>query len=121
MCETLKDWNATRERYLRDPVPIRLGGIAANLARVKSFSTFDENSKLVEGLLEESKYFIEWTAAETDIEVAAQLAELQIQLAFWQHNWERNWTNLERRSFVVTRARLWSDRLLEMSGLLEEE
>ena len=27
-----------RERYLRDPLSVRLGGLAANLARVRSFS-----------------------------------------------------------------------------------
>lgn len=30
--------SALRERYLRDPLSIRLGGIAANMARIASFS-----------------------------------------------------------------------------------
>jgi hypothetical protein len=34
----MKDWTTIRDRYLHDALPIRLGGLAANLARIKSFS-----------------------------------------------------------------------------------
>ena len=34
----MKDQAKIRARYLRDALPVRLGGIAANLARMKSFS-----------------------------------------------------------------------------------
>ena len=34
----MKDWTAIRERYLRDQLPIRLGGLAAHLSRIKSFN-----------------------------------------------------------------------------------
>jgi hypothetical protein len=37
--------------------------------------------------LDESKHFIEWTAAEADIDKAAELVELQVQLARGQYNW----------------------------------
>ena len=56
---------AKKERFLRDPIPVRLGGLAANLARVDSFSQNPANQAAVFDLFEESKYFIEWTAAET--------------------------------------------------------
>ena len=64
----MRDWNALKERYLRDDLPIRLEGIAANLARIKSFSVDVENQILVESIIQESKWFIEWTAKDVEVE-----------------------------------------------------
>jgi hypothetical protein len=75
----MKDWNAIQKRYLRDTLPTRLGGIAANLSRVKSFAARVANQEAVASLLEESKFFIEWTAGEADIDTAAELVELQVE------------------------------------------
>ena len=97
----MKDWTAIRERYLRDDVAIRLGGLAANLLRVKSFCEHDENRDMVEGLIDESKFFIEWTASEAGIEVAAELAGFQVQLACWQRQWASIWADAERRRAVA--------------------
>ena len=72
----MKDWTTIRDRYLRDTLPIRLGGLAANLARIKSFSHNIANYKVIESLLEESKFFIEWTANATEVNTAAELVEL---------------------------------------------
>jgi hypothetical protein len=112
------DWAAVRERYLRDGLPIRLGGLATNLARVTSFSSHAATRDAVEGLLEESKFLIEWTAAEADVDVAAELVEIQVQLACWQLKWERIWSDPEQRMRMAEQARIWSERVLEMSGLL---
>lgn len=67
----MKDLNATRQRYLRDDLTVRLGGLAANLSRIKSFAGHDANREAVESMIEESKYFIEWTAAEAEVGTAA--------------------------------------------------
>lgn len=72
----MKDWTVIRERYLHDALPVRLGGLAANLSRIKSFASHDANREAVESIIDESKYFIEWTAAETDVETAAELVGL---------------------------------------------
>jgi hypothetical protein len=94
----MKDWTTIRERYLRDSVSVRLGGLAANLRRIQSFAGHDANLAVVESLLEESKFFIEWTAREAEIDTAAELVELQIQLARWQRNWPTLWTDPLQRS-----------------------
>ena len=107
-----------KQRYMKDPLPTRLGGLAANLARVNSFSRNDANQDAVFSLMNESKYFIEWTAAEAEVDIAAQLVDLQIQLAFWQHRWAQIWMNTEKRQAVAHQSREWSDRVLELSGLL---
>ncbi len=86
-----------KQRYMQDPLPTRLGGLAANLARIDTFSRHDANQDAVFGLMNESKYFIEWTAHETKLEVTAQLVELQIKLAFWQQSWASIWIDKEQR------------------------
>ena len=65
-----------RLRYLNDPIPVRLGGLAANLARVASFSKNDDHHKVVTTTLQESKWFIEWTAIELNSEDVAELVKL---------------------------------------------
>ncbi len=107
-----------KQRYMRDPLPIRLGALAANLARVNTFSHHDANKDTVFSLLNESKYFIEWTAAETELDVTAQLVDLQIQLALWQNEWSSIWSNIEKRQIVAQQSRNWSDKVLELSGLI---
>jgi hypothetical protein len=104
---------------MQDALPIRLGGIAANLARVSTFSRNPANQEAVENLLDESKFMIEWSAPEADIETAGRLVELQIQLALWQMKWESIWRQPAQRLSVAEKAGQWSEQVLEMSGLLD--
>jgi hypothetical protein len=115
----MKDWSAIRERYLRDSIPVRLGGLAANLRRIKSFAAQDAGREAVESLIDECKFFIEWTAHDTQMETAAQLVELQVELARWQHNWASIWPDPARRNQVAERSLVWSERVLGLSGLLQ--
>ncbi len=116
----MKDWTEKRDRYLREAVPTRLGELAANLARIQSFSNNDLNRDVVAHLIEESKFFIEWTAIDAGIDQAAELVELQVQLARWQLSWSTLWADNSQRTKVAEQAKIWSDRVLEMSGLLLE-
>ncbi len=115
----MKDYTVIQVRYMRDELPIRLGGLAANLRRVQSFTKNDANRDVVESLLDESKHFIEWTAAEADIDQAAELVERQIRLACWQYKWHDIWNDPVRRHEVAEQAGRWSDRVLDLSGLME--
>ena len=92
---------AIRERYLRDTLPVRLVGLAANLSRIKSFSAHDASRDAVESLIDESKYFIEWTAADAETQTAAELVDLQIQLSQWQYNWVHIWTDPVQRCQIA--------------------
>jgi broad specificity phosphatase PhoE len=117
----MKDQSTIKLRYLRDALPVRLGGLAANLARIKSFSDQSRHSEVVERLVEESKFFIEWTAVDAELSVQAELVELQRQLARWQHDWQIVWANPESRADMAERSLVWSQRVLEMSGLLHRQ
>ena len=114
----MKDRSAIRGRYLRDALPVRLGGLAANLSRIKSFAVHEASREAVESLIDESKYFIEWTAADAEIQTAAELVALQIQLARWQCSWSRVWVDIEQRRRFAEESSVWSKRVLELSGLL---
>ncbi|WP_293075533.1 hypothetical protein [Okeania sp. SIO3B5] len=77
----MRNWKRMKERYLRDEIPMRLGNLASNLAQIKSRCQSVANQELVENLLKESEFFIEWTAPGTEVEVAAELVDLQVTLA----------------------------------------
>jgi hypothetical protein len=109
-----------KARYLSDPLSVRLGGLAANLARVRSFSRDPANADAIFDLFEESKFFIEWTAADAEIGTAGQLADLQIQIAVWQRGWDSLWADEARRSEMAGSALDWSNRLIASSGLLDQ-
>ena len=115
----MKDWTTIQERYLRDAVPIRLGGLAANLRRITSFASQEASREAVASLIEESKYFIEWTAHEAQVETAAQLVELQVQLARWQQKWPHIWIDSIQRQQIAEQSSAWPDRVLKLSGLLK--
>jgi len=102
-----------RQRFLRDPLPIRLGGLAADLARIASFVEDPRDQAAVAGLLEEGKYFAEWTAPETPLETQVVLAEIQLALAMWQ----RQWAHGPHVPGMREEATRQSDALLALSGL----
>jgi hypothetical protein len=109
---------AIRERYMRDALPVRLGGLAANLARIKSFSDHADHRDVVASMLNESKFFIEWAAPDAELDSQATLVELQIQIARWQHGWADIWADPAQLKAVAEQAGEWSKRVLEMSGLM---
>lgn len=70
-----------RERFLRDDVSRRLGALAMNLMRIVSFAENPNHLKAIQSLLEESRYFIEWTALDAPLHLQPALVDLQIRLA----------------------------------------
>lgn len=110
--------SARKDRYLRDELPVRLGNLASNLSRLKSFA---ENAALSEAacrVLIESKFFIEWTAADASLTQQVELLELQRTLARWQLGWSELWNNTEKRNSIAEQAGEWSKTVLKQSGLL---
>jgi hypothetical protein len=114
----MRDLLSIQERYLRDTLPVRLGGLAANLARINSFSGHPDHRDVVESLLDESKQFIEWNVPDAKLDLQVELLELQLQLARWQRGWTTIWADPMRRSGVAEQAGAWAGRVLEASGLL---
>lgn len=106
-----------RERFMRDPLPRRLGGLAATLGRVSSVARKSSDPTNVARLMEEAKYMIEWTAAEAEPEIAAELVSMQRLINLWLRAWENASQHKEQRILLSVQAKHWSDRALDFSGL----
>lgn len=101
-----------RERYLRDTLPQRLMGLAADLSRVASSARRATGAEAVAAMLEESQHFVEWTAAEAPVEVAEELVNLQVLLALWRRAWPDVQSSPLQRSLLAVQAKQWSDQAL---------
>ncbi|HEU0291170.1 MAG TPA: hypothetical protein VFR47_00440 [Anaerolineales bacterium] len=107
-----------RERFLRDPLPRRLGGLAATLGRISSSARNSTDPQIAQAHLQEARYFIEWTAAEAEPEIAAELVSMQRLLTLWLKAWNKASQNKEERTLLSVQAKYWSDRVLDFSGLV---
>ncbi|MBI3361117.1 MAG: hypothetical protein HY023_08400 [Chloroflexi bacterium] len=90
------------------------------MARIASFSENPANRNAVAGMLEESKWFIEWTVLEARPEIQEELLDLQLQLALWHLAWPRICGDEERVKPIRDEAARFSERVIQISGLLEE-
>jgi len=113
----MSDLGQIRACYMRGPLPVRLGGIAGNLARIRSCAARGIGSAAIADMLREGAYMIESTARDAEVEVAAQLAESQVRLALWSLRWSAVAGDQDRHTEMSGEAGEWSDRVLAMSGL----
>ena len=107
-----------RQRFLRDPLPARLGGLSATLGRISSSSRQSTSPTVVTELLDEAKHLIEWTAADADPYTAAELVQMQRLITLWQKSWATVSSDKQQRTILSVQAKIWSDKVLEVSGLL---
>jgi len=107
-----------RQRFLRDPLPVRLGGLSATLGRISSSAREAKNPVIVLDLLDEARHLIEWTAAEAEPEIAAELVQTQRLLTLWQKAWVKASADKYQRTLLSTQAKDWSDKALQYSGLI---
>jgi hypothetical protein len=113
----MMDKERLRERFMRDPLPRRLGGLAATLGRISSSARKSSDPAIVSDLLDEARRLIEWTAGETMPEVAAELVQIQIMLTVWQKAWRTASENPNERLLLSLQAKDWSDKAVDFSGL----
>jgi hypothetical protein len=71
-------------------------------------------------MLEESQYFIEWTAGEAEVDVANELTDIQVMLALWRTAWPEAQRLPTQRTILSVQAKKWSDQVLRYSGVLDE-
>ncbi|MBF6593052.1 MAG: hypothetical protein IVW51_01230 [Thermaceae bacterium] len=109
----MTDLPTRKEGFLRDPLPRRLGNLASSLNRIALIPTSTGRAAMVD----ECKHFIEWTAADTEPETAEELVEIQRQLPRFEDKLEQP----DQLQTLKNRAKEWSNRVLQHSGLLEEK
>lgn len=107
-----------RQRFLRDPLPVRLGGLSATLGRLSSSARASGSPTAVADLLDEAKHLIEWTAADAEPQTAAELVQIQLLIVLWQKAWGTASNDRTQRILLSTLAKTWSDKVLDFSGLL---
>jgi hypothetical protein len=110
-----------REKYLRQPIPRRLGNLASNLNRIATYSNGSFSKENIFELIRESQYFAEWTAADASLELTLSLVDMQRQLARWKLHWDEVWRDETKKAELQQQAKIWSDRMIEHSGLRREK
>lgn len=110
---------AVRERFARDDLPHRLGALAANLLRVETFCRRSGSLELARRVMTESKSFVEWSARNASVEVAAELVQLQRELTSYLRRWPRIAGHSPIAEEMAQWAAAWAARVLAMSGLSE--
>lgn len=113
----MTDKEKLRQRFLRDPLPRRLGGMAATFGRISSSARRSTDLTVVTELLDEARLLIEWTAGETEPEVAAELVRMQTMLTLWKKAWGAASQDSQQRLILSVQAKDWSDKLVDFSGL----
>lgn len=114
----MRDMEKLRERFMRDPLPRRLGGLAATLGRISSSARKSTDPNIVSDLLNEAKHFIEWTAADTEPETAAELVQMQTMITLWERAWDEASQSRKQRLLLSVQAKDWSDKAVDFSGLV---
>ncbi len=100
-----------KKRFLKNNLSVRLGCIASDLARINSFLQMPCSQKVIRDLIEESKFFIEWTTPKLPLDLQEELIKLQIQLALLTYSWNRG--------EIAKLSDRWSKKILKLSGLAQ--
>ena len=102
-------------RFMKDPVSVRLGGIASDLIRLSGLAkTNPANKPHFQSVLDETKFFTEWTAADLSIDAQEKILELQRVLV----QWDGRLISHEQLSSVQQEAKDWSEKVLLASGMV---
>lgn len=113
----MPNWNLIEEGFLKLSHQMQLGELASCLARIKAWSlTGVLNREVVSVIIDEAILYTSLIQQESPIN---ELAQLQQQLQDWRHSWSTTSISDADISNISTTSATWSDRLLDMSGLLQ--
>jgi hypothetical protein len=108
----MRELKRMRERYLRDERIVRMGNLASSLLRLSNWVRIRQKDEAIIDLMREVAWFMEWNG---DL-ASAELADMQREIC----RWRRIWPVEEARAILALRAFQMSNRVLELSGLLEK-
>ena len=95
----------------------QLGNLASTLATISTQSKIPMQDELTSNLLREVALMIEWCVIQVPSEFHWELAAMQRECL----NWHRVFPVEDVRSILAMNTRHYSDRVLDMAGLLETE
>jgi hypothetical protein len=108
----MRDLKRMRDRYLRDESPVRMGNLASSLLRLSNWVRMGQKDEAIIDLMREVAWFMEWNG---DL-ASSELADMQREIC----RWRRIWPIEQARTILVFRAHQMSNRVLELSGLVEK-
>jgi hypothetical protein len=108
-----------KKLHLRDPMPVRLGNLASSVKRLGFLIHSVKSEKTVHQLFHECKIFSMWTAPDASFEAKLELDTLLRDLENWEKNFKATSDSESWRTEVADACTRWSNRLLELSGLLK--
>ncbi|MBG1259905.1 hypothetical protein [Nostoc commune] len=105
--------------FMQDDVTTRLHRLATHLSQIQSLWTQGSSEDLILALIDESRYFIEWTVPDMvkadDIDRACELVDLVRLLTRWLFHWDDIWTDAEQKQSASVQISYWLQRVLEIS------
>jgi hypothetical protein len=105
--------------FMQDDVTTRLRRLATHLSQIQSLWTQGSSEDLILALVDESRYFIEWTVPDMvkadDIDRACELVDLVRLLTRWLFHWDDIWTDAEQKQSASAQISYWLQRVLEIS------
>ncbi len=109
----MPNWNAIEVSFLNKPYPQQLGELAGSLARLKSWSQKNASGEIVPVLLKESLLYVNLLQKQNHSH-HVELAQLQELLQGWVNQADHSTEVANLAPIAAT----WSERVLDMSGLL---
>lgn len=110
------NWERLRARYERLAWQQRVANLASTLARAATAAGNPRTSTSVPDLLREGMWVIEWSRADTPLEVLVDLAAMQRELGLLWRAWGQDEQVV--RPLLSFRARALSDQALELAGVI---
>jgi hypothetical protein len=111
------DWKRLATRYARMTYQQRMGNLASTLARSAAVAQSKNSAVSVPDLLREGMWIIEWSTSDASPETLAELAPMQRELGLLHRAWRADADAV--RTVIAFRSRAMSERVLEISGLLQ--
>lgn len=113
----MPNWNLIEEGFLKLNHQMQMDELASCLARIKAWSLAGvSNREVVSVILDEA---ILYTSLIQRGSPTNELAQLLQQLQAWRHSWSTTFVSDADISNISATSATWSDRLLDMSGLLQ--
>ena len=102
---------ALKERFDRDPVPLKWGGIASDLLRISTMAHAEKlDTDTFRNVLIETKFFTEWLAPQVGLQEQETILSLQRTLS------DISIAHPDPKD-IEAKTHAWSEKVLAISGL----
>lgn len=116
----MPNWSSIEAGFLQQTRPYQLGELASCLARIKAWCSEIESARFgVPIILSESLLYLSLLIKQ---EVhTSEFIQLNQLLLSWQQRWSAIISQPDEIALVRATSAFWSNRILDMSGLLDSE